>query len=128
MKQSLGGSKKTIKVAPIKPAISLNILDKVDVRVGTIKHVEDVEGSDKLVKLRVDFGDHQRTILVGMKQERQDPREIEGKQALFVVNLEPKRMVGEVSEGMLFDIGYADGITPVLAMPERPVPNGTRAG
>lgn len=49
-------------------------------------------------------------------------------QALFVVNLEPKRMAGEVSEGMLFDIGYADGIKPVLAVPERPVPNGVRAG
>jgi methionine--tRNA ligase beta chain len=119
---------KTIEVAPIKPTIPWNILDKIDVRVGTIKHVEDVAGSDKLVKLRVDFGDHQRTILAGMKQERQDPREIEGKQALFVVNLEPKRMRGEVSEGMLFDIGYADGIVPVLATPERPVPNGARAG
>jgi tRNA-binding EMAP/Myf-like protein len=81
-----------------------------------------------LVKLTVDFGDHQRTILVGLKQERQNPREIEGKQALFVVNLEPKKMMGEVSEGMLFDIGYADGLSPVLAMPEKPVPNGARAG
>ena len=63
-----------------------------------------------------------------MKTERADPREIEGKQALFVVNLEPKRMAGEVSEGMVLDIGYADGITPVLAVPEKPVPNGVRAG
>jgi tRNA-binding protein len=37
-------------------------------------------------------------------------------------------MMGEISEGMLFDIGYADGITPVLAVPEKHVPNGTRAG
>jgi tRNA-binding protein len=37
-------------------------------------------------------------------------------------------MIGEVSEGMLFDIGSADGITPVLAVPEKPVPNGSRAG
>ena len=64
----------------------------------------------------------------GMQQERSNPREIEGKQALFVVNLEPRKMMGEVSEGMLFDIGYADGITPVLAIPETPVPNGSRAG
>ncbi len=49
-------------------------------------------------------------------------------QALFVVNLEPRKMAGEISEGMLFDIGYADGVTPVLSVPERPVPNGTRAG
>jgi len=63
-----------------------------------------------------------------MKQEREQPKEIEGKQALFVVNLEPRKMMGEVSEGMLFDIGYADGLTPVLAIPEKEVPNGTRAG
>jgi tRNA-binding protein len=66
--------------------------------------------------------------VAGMRQERENPREIEGKQALFVVNLEPRKMRGVVSEGMLFDIGYADGITPVLATPERPVPDGTRAG
>ena len=63
-----------------------------------------------------------------MKQERQNPKEVEGKQALFVVNLEPKKIMGQVSEGMLLDIGYADGIKPVLAMPEKPVPNGARAG
>ena len=63
-----------------------------------------------------------------MKKERKNPTEIEGKQALFVVNLEPKEMMGEVSEGMLFDIGYDNGITPVLAMPEKLVPNGVSAG
>ena len=56
------------------------------------------------------------------------PRVIEGRQALFVVNLEPRKMRGVVSEGMLFDIGFADGITPVLAMPEEPVPGGSRGG
>ena len=49
-------------------------------------------------------------------------------QTLFAVNLPPRRMAGEVSEGMLFDIGYEDGVTPVLAVPERPDPNGSRAG
>jgi len=116
------------KVAPIKPTISPDVLDKIDIRVGTIELVEDVEGSEKLVKLTVDFGDHKRSILVGMKQERENPKEIEGKQALFVVNLEPKMMMGQVSEGMLFDIGYADGIKPILAVPENRVPSGARAG
>jgi len=119
---------KTIQVAPIKPTISFDVLERIDVRVGTIELVEKVPKSDKLVKLTVDFGDHKRSILVGMKQERKEPKEVEGKQALFVVNLEPRKMMGEVSEGMLFDIGYADGITPVLAMPERGVPNGTWVG
>ena len=119
---------KDMKVAPVKPMVSLDLLDKIDARVGTVELLEDVKGSEKLVKLTVDFGDHKRRILVGMKQERRNPKEVEGKQALFVINLEPRKIMGEVSEGMLFDIGYADGITPVLAMPERPVPNGTRAG
>src|SRR6266699_2594585 len=109
------------KPAPIKPAISFADLDRIDIRVGTILSVDDVAGSEKLLKLTVDFGDHRRSILAGMKQERENPREIEGRQALFVVNLEPKKMRGEVSEGMLFDIGYADGVTSVLSVPERPV-------
>jgi len=117
-----------MKVAIVRPTISFDVLDKIDVRVGTIELVEDVKGSEKLVRLSVDFGDHKRSILVGVKQERQNPKEVEGKRALFVINLEPKKMMGEVSEGMLFDIGYADGITPVLAVPERRVPNGARAG
>lgn len=114
--------------ADIKPAITPELLDKIDIRVGTIVSVSDVAGSDKLVALRVSFGDHERTILAGMKKERANPREIEGRQALFVVNLTPRKMAGVVSEGMLFDIGYADGIVPVLAMPEKPVPDGSRAG
>jgi tRNA-binding protein len=109
----------TNKKAPIKPIVSYDEFDKIDIRVGTIERVEDIKGADKLVRLIVDFGDHTRTILAGIKQERGDPTEIEGK---------PRKMMGEVSEGMLFDIGYADGITPMLAVPENPVPSGTRAG
>src|SRR5438105_49697 len=113
-------------VAATKPTISIDLLNQIDVRAGTIETVEDVPGADKLVALKVNFGDRQRVIVAALKQERQNPKEIEGRQALFVVNLEPRRMRGIVSEGMLFDIGYQDGITPVLAVPERPVPNGTR--
>ena len=116
------------KVAPVKSPIALVDLEKIDVRVGTILSVEDVSGSDKLVKLTVDFGDHRRTILAGMKQERENSKEIEGKQALFVVNLPPRQIMGQTSEGMLFDIGYADGLTPVLTVPEKQIPNGARAG
>jgi tRNA-binding protein len=114
--------------APVKPTVGIEALDALDIRVGTIERVEDVRRSDKLMKLTVNFGDHSRTILAGMKKERENPRETEGRQALFVVNLAPRKMAGEISEGMLFDIGYADEVTPVLSVPERPVPNGTRAG
>ncbi|HNT30410.1 MAG TPA: tRNA-binding protein [bacterium] len=114
--------------APIKPLIPFSVVEQIDARVGRIEKVEDIADSEKLVRLRVNFGDHIRSIVVGMKKERENPGEIEGRQALFIVNLEPRRIRGELSEGMLFDIGYADGITPVLAVPEAQVPDGVRAG
>lgn len=113
---------------PIKPPITYNDFEKLDIRVGTITAVAEVAKSNKLMKLTVDFGDHERSILAGIKKERENPAEIEGKQALFVVNLPEQKMAGEVSQGMLFDIGYADKLTPCLAMPEVPMPNGSRAG
>lgn len=116
-----------IKLLPIKPTIKFDDLDKLDIRVGRIEKVEDVEKSDKLVRLTVNFGDFKRNILVGLKKERENPKEIEGKQALFIVNLEPKEMMGEISEGMLFDIGYSNKIIPVLAVPEKEVPDGVNA-
>jgi methionine--tRNA ligase beta chain len=116
------------KPAPIKPLISYKEFSKLDIRVGTILLVEDIPKSKNLVRLTVDFGDHKRNILVGMKNERENPKEIEGTQTLFVLNLEPREMMDELSEGMILDIGYADKINPVLATPEKPVPNGTRMG
>ena len=117
-----------MKPVPVKETISFKDFEKIDIRAGTILSVSDVADSNKLMKLTVDFGDHRRSILAGIKKERANPREIEGKQALFVLNLPEKKMAGEISEGMLFDIGYADRVTPCLAIPENPVPNGSRAG
>jgi tRNA-binding protein len=114
--------------APVKPVVPLSALEALDIRVGTIERIENLARSDKLLKLTVNFGDHSRIILAGMKQERENPGALEGKQALFVLNLEPKKMAGEISQGMLFDLGYADGISPALATPERRMPNGARAG
>jgi tRNA-binding protein len=118
----------SIDIAPVKPTVTIEDFQKLDIRIGTIERVEDIAGADKLVKLVVSFGDHERSILAGIKQEREDTSALVGRQALFVVNLEPRRMRGEMSEGMLFDLGYADGIRPRLAVPEDPVPNGCRAG
>ena len=114
--------------AGVRPTIGVDVLEKVDIRVGRIEAVEDVAGSDRLVMMRVNFGEFTRQIVSGMKQERENPAEIVGRQALFVVNLAPRKIRGVMSEGMLFDIGFADGVRPVLAVPEGPVPDGTRAG
>lgn len=117
-----------MKPAPVKPNVTMEDLQKLDIRVGKIEAVDDVEGSRKLVRLTVNFGDHTRSILAGIKQEREDPTAITGRQALFVINLPPRKMAGVESQGMLFDLGYEDGVTPVLAVPESAVPDGTRAG
>ena len=114
--------------APIKPPVSMDVLEQLDIRLGTILSIQEVAGSKKLVELRVDFGDHRRTILSGMKGEREDLQALAGIQTLFVVNLQPRKMAGRVSEGMLLDLGYADGLRPALALPEHLLPNGARAG
>jgi tRNA-binding protein len=86
--------------APTKPIIAIADLDKLDIRVGMIESVEFVAGSDKLVKLTVEFGDRRRSVLAGLRNERADPKvELEGRQALFVVNLAPRKMAGQGIRG-----------------------------
>ncbi|SFP02593.1 tRNA-binding protein [Enterovibrio norvegicus DSM 15893] len=101
-----------MKYAPIKNLIAFSDVEKLDVRVGVITAVSDVKKSNTLMKITVDFGEHGRSIFSGIKQERENPYEIEGKQALFVVNLPEQKMAGEISQGMLFDIGYAGKLVP----------------
>ena len=67
------------KPAVIKPVVTVADLEKLDVRVGTILSVEDVPKSSKLLRLTVELGDHRRTILAGMKNERADPQELVGR-------------------------------------------------
>lgn len=114
--------------APVKPDVTIDDLNKLDIRVGTIKKAEEIAGSDKLLRLTVNFGDHTRVILSGMKQERDNFKDLEGKQTLFVINMAPRKIFGEMSHGMIFDIGWEDGILPALIHPERDVPSGSRAG
>ena len=78
--------------------------------------------------LTVSFADRTRSIVAGIRTERPSLDALVGAQALFVVNLPPKTLRGQLSEGMLFDIGFADGLRPAFAQPEWPVPDGVRAG
>jgi tRNA-binding protein len=89
---------------------------------------ERVKREDIITTRTANFGDHTRTILSAMRLERPNPRELIGRRTLFVINLEPKAMAGVVSENMVLDLGYVDGLLPTLAISERPVPDGARAG
>ena len=114
--------------APPKAPVDHALLERLDVRAGTIRAATPVPAADRLALLTVSFDDRDRTIVAGIRTERPSLDAIVGRQALFVVNLEPKKIRGHVSEGMLFDIGFADGLRPAFAVPEWPVPDGVRAG
>ena len=99
---------------------------KVDLRVGTIKKVEDVEGADKLLKLEVEVGKNEkRIILAGIKQYYKK-EELENKQIIVIVNLEPRKMKGLVSEGMLLAAVSDDHSRVVLLSPEKKIDSGSK--
>lgn len=108
--------------------ISFNDFSKLELRVGTVLEAEDVEGSEKLIKLKVDLGEDPSTgsgprqILAGVKQWYQ-PRDFVGKQVVVVANLEPRMMMGLESQGMMLAADSEGG--PVFLSPPKRVPPGT---
>lgn len=111
----------------IKPTIQYDDFSKIDVRMGTIVNAERVEGSEKLLKLDVDFGDFgRRQILTGMAKWY-SPDDLVGLQTTFVVNLAPRKMMGLESQGMIFAVGLDDSVRPVFLKPADAVDNGNGA-
>jgi methionyl-tRNA synthetase len=94
------GEAGTKAIAPVKPEIVYDDFAKLDLRVGTILTAEKVEKADKLLKLSVDLGNEQRTIVSGIAQHFK-PEEIKGRQVVVVVNLAPRKMRGIESNGMI---------------------------
>lgn len=103
---------------------TIDDLAKIKVAIGTILSVDEIEGSDKLLKLSVDLGEGApRQILSGIKKYFEDPQVLVNTQTTFVTNLEPRTMMGMDSNGMLY-AGGADGEL-VLLRPEKQVLPGT---
>jgi tRNA-binding protein len=127
-RDSGGAAARAFVPAPVKAETESSVIEALDVRVGTIRAAVPVAGADRLALLTVDFGDRPRAIVAGIRTERPSLDAVIGVQALFVVNLPRKTIRGQLSEGMLFDVGFADGLRPAFAQPEWPVPNGVRAG
>jgi methionine--tRNA ligase beta chain len=106
----------------VKPEINIEDLHKADIRVGTIISAKEIEGSEKLVELQVDFGEiGQRQILTGIKMFYK-PEEFVGLQLPFIVNLKPRKMMGKESQGMLLAVGDEK---PVFLLPRDKVQNGS---
>ena len=107
----------------MKPLIKFDDFAKVDMRIGTVLLAEDIEGSEKLIKMEVDFGDlGKRQILAGIKSWY-GPEDLVGKQLPFVINIEPRKMMGLESQGMILAADSNDGA--VILLPDQTVINGT---
>jgi len=117
-------NKDKMNVASMADLVKYDDFAKLDLRVGTILKVEDVEGADKLLKLEVDTGE-KRTILAGIKKHY-TKEELKGKQIIVICNLEPRVMKGIQSNGMLLAASNADDSKVVLLSPEKKIDSGSK--
>jgi methionyl-tRNA synthetase len=112
-------------IAPIAPAINIDDFGKVDLRVGLVVSAEAVKGADKLLHLKVDIGEPEpRTIVAGIAKVYK-PEQMVGRKVVIVANLEPRKLRGILSQGMIVAASLADG-PPVLAGFLEEVPVGAR--
>lgn len=104
--------------------VSYEEFKKLDIRVGTVKSVEPVEGTDKLLKCMIDFNEEGlRQIVSGIRPYFEDPQVLVGRQLLYILNLEPRTICGVESRGMLLAVGEGE---PTFLIPEKPVPPGAK--
>lgn len=104
--------------------ITIDDFIKVELKVGTVLEAENVEGSDKLIKLKVDLGEEEPSqILAGVKQWYKS-EDFVGKQVIVVANLEPRIMMGLESQGMMLAADTEKG--PVFLTVPKKVPPGTK--
>ena len=96
---------------------------KLDIRIGTVLKAEAVEGSKKLIRIRLDDGDGERTILAGIAGHYV-PDDLEGRKVVFIANLKPRKMMGEYSHGMV--LSAEDGDVLSLLTPQRDVSPGSK--
>ena len=113
---------KPVKLPAFKETIRMDEFQKVDLRMATILQAEAIPGAKKLLKLHVDLGIEQRTIVAGIAKSF-SPEDLPGKQVIIVANLEPAKLMGILSEGMI--LAVADGEGHTLPGPGTPVPPGT---
>ena len=101
--------------------ISFEEFKKIDLRIARIIRAEKLEGSENLVKLEIDLGEEKRQILAGIQKYYQ-PEELIGKTIVVVANLEPRKMMGLESQGMLL-AADVNG-EPILLIPDKEVQPG----
>ncbi len=101
--------------------ITFNDFKKMEMKVGTVKKVEEILNSKKLIRMQVDIGGTLKQVIAGIKGYYK-PEELEGKQFVFLTNLEPAKLMGELSEIMILAAVKGDKV--VLIKPEKEIDNG----
>jgi methionyl-tRNA synthetase len=114
---------KQTEISPASNFAKLDDFQKIKLKVGTVVLAEAIEGSEKLIKLLVDLGEEKRQVLAGIKKYY-DPATLVGTQIVIVANLEPRKMMGLESQGMIVAAHGGEG-EAILLRPEKPVPNGS---
>ena len=106
--------------------ISYEDFAKLDIRIGTIKEAKEHPDADKLLILKIDEGKEELRQLVAGIKNYYTPEEIIGKQIVFLANLDPKELRGEMSQGMILAAGNKEQDMCVLLLPEKEIPNGSK--
>ena len=105
--------------------IKFDVFEKVELKVAEVINCQKVEGADKLLQFRLDAGDSQdRQILSGIAEFYPDPSELIGKKLVIVANLKPRKMRGQISQGMILSAEAPDGSLQVVEAPKT-MPNGS---
>ena len=105
----------------MKEKISYEDFTKLDLRAGTVIEAEKIEGSEKLLALKISLGDNNQKIIAGIGT-KYAPDDIVGKQVIIIANLEPRKLMGHTSEGMLLAGGEDK---PIILIPEDSLPDGS---
>lgn len=106
--------------------INWNDFAKVDFRVGEIQQAINVEGSEKLIRMVVDFGELGKKVVYSGIRHWYSPENLVNKKTVFVVNMVPKKVMGEDSEAMIFGGEDEKTDTMSILVPEKDLPNGSK--
>ena len=110
---------------PLSPSITIDDFGKVDLRVATVVEAERVKGADKLLRLLVDLGFEKRQIVAGIAKAY-EPEKLLGRRVVIVANLQPRKLRGLESNGMIVAASFGADDLPVLAGFTEDIPNGSR--
>lgn len=109
----------------VEGIVTFNDWSKLDLRVGEVLEIEDVPGADKLYKLKIDLGTETRTLVAGLKQYY-TKEQLDGKRCIVFCNLEPKKLKGIESKGMLLAAVNDDHSEVKLLSPDGEIELGSR--